>query len=422
MTVVWAIVAGVGFFALIMASIALHEVGHLVPAKIFGVRVPKYFVGFGKTLWSTRRGETEYGIKLLPLGGYVRLMGMYPPATSRPKGRLGQMADNAREAEWSEVTATDVATHRLFYQKKTWQKLVVMAGGPLMNILLAFLIFLGINLAYGQTQQTLTVAVVTQCLEAVPATCVAPPAKQAGVQVGDTIVALNGTRVSTWRELVGLVRGQGDGELTFTIDRPGTGQLVLSPVHGVFRQLADLDDPSKTVTAGFAGMSSATAVVRVGPVGTAKDMWTMTTQSVKALATFPAKVFMTAYDLVTGKPRDVNGPLSVIGASVAASELATTDQLTLSGRIASYFSLLGGVNLFVAILNLVPLLPFDGGHIAGALWEALRRGWARLVRRPDPGFVDTARLLPVAYVVGAFLMITGVILVLADIISPIRIF
>ena len=422
MTVVWAIVAGVGFFALIMASIALHEVGHLVPAKIFGVRVPKYFVGFGKTLWSTRRGETEYGVKLLPLGGYVRLMGMYPPATSAPKGRLGQLADGAREAEWSEITATDVATNRLFYQKKTWQKLIVMAGGPLMNILLAFLIFLGINLGYGQTQQTLTVAVVTPCLEVAPATCVAPPAKQAGVQVGDTIVALNGTRVSTWRELVGLLRGQGDGELRFTIDRPGTGELVLLPVHGVFRQLADLDDPSKTVTVGFAGMSSATAVVRVGPVGTAKDMWTMTTQSVKALATFPAKVFMTAYDLVTGKPRDVNGPLSVIGASVAAGELATTDQLTQSGRIASYFSLLGGVNLFVAILNLVPLLPFDGGHIAGAVWEALRRGWARLVRRPDPGFVDTARLLPVAYVVGAFLMITGVILVLADIISPIRIF
>jgi membrane-associated protease RseP (regulator of RpoE activity) len=421
-TVVWAVLAGVGFFALIMASIALHEVGHLVPAKIFGVRVPKYFVGFGKTLWSTRRGETEYGLKLLPLGGYVRLMGMYPPAKTHRSGRLAELAEGAREAEWSEITATDVATNRLFYQKKTWQKLIVMFGGPLMNILLAFLIFLGINLAYGQTQQTLTVAVVTQCLETAPATCVAPPAKQAGLQVGDTIVAFNGNQVSTWRELVGRVRGQGDGELTFTVDRPGTGQLVLPTVHGVLRQLTDLDDPSKSVTAGFAGMSSATTVVRVGPVGTAKDMWTMTTQSVKALATFPAKVFVTAYDLVTGKPRDVNGPLSVIGASVAASELATTDQLTQSGRIASYFSLLGGVNLFVAILNLVPLLPFDGGHIAGALWEALRRAWARLVRRPDPGFVDTARLLPVAYVVGAFLMITGVILVLADIISPIRIF
>lgn len=422
MTLLWAVLAGIGFFALIMASIALHEVGHLVPAKIFGVRVPKYFVGFWKTLWSTRRGETEYGIKLLPLGGYVRLMGMYPPTTTGRTGRLAELADGAREAEWSDITATDVATNRLFYQKKTWQKLIIMAGGPAMNILLAFLIFLGINLAYGQPQQTLTVASVTQCLEPAPAACVTPPAKQAGVQVGDTILALNGTRVSTWRDLVVIVRAQGEGGLTFTVDRPGQGQVTLPTVHGVLRQLPDLDDPSKTVTAGFAGMSSSTEVVHVGPVGTAQQMWTMTTQSVKALASFPVKVFTTAYDLVTGKPRDVNGPLSVIGASVAASELATTDQLTLSSRIASYFSLLGGVNLFVAILNLVPLLPFDGGHIAGALWEALRRGWAKLFRRPDPGFVDTARLLPVAYVVGAFLMIAGAVLVIADIISPIRIF
>lgn len=422
MTIVWAVLAGIGFFALIMASIALHEVGHLVPAKIFGVRVPKYFVGFWKTLWSTRRGETEYGIKLLPLGGYVRLMGMYPPAKEGRTGRLAEFADGAREAEWADITATDVATNRLFYQKKTWQKLIIMAGGPAMNILLAFLIFLGINLAYGQPQQTLTVAAVTQCLDAAPATCVAPPAKQAGVQVGDTILALNGTSVSTWRDLVVLVRAQGEGGLTFTVDRPGQGQVTLPTVHGVLRQLSDLDDPNKTVTAGFAGMSSTTTVVHAGPVGTAQQMWTMTTQSVKALASFPVKVFTTAYDMVTGKPRDVNGPLSVIGASVAASELATTDQLTLSSRIASYFSLLGGVNLFVAILNLVPLLPFDGGHIAGALWEALRRGWAKVFRRPDPGFVDTARLLPVAYVVGAFLMIAGAVLVVADIISPIRIF
>lgn len=422
MTVVWSILAGLAFFALIMVSIALHEVGHLVPAKIFGVRVPKYFVGFGKTLWSTRRGETEYGLKLLPLGGYVRLMGMYPPGRPGRKGRLAELADSAREVEWSEITATDVATRRLFYQKRPWQKLIIMAGGPLMNLLLAFLIFLGINLAYGQTQQTLTVAAVTSCLDAAPAACVEPPAKQAGVQVGDTLVALDGQRVSSWRELVGLIRAHGDAPLTFTVDRPGVGEVVLPTVPGVVRQLADLDDPSKTVTAGFAGMSSAATRVRVGPVGTAKDMWILTTQSVKALAMFPVNVFTTAYDLVTGAPRDANGPLSVIGASVAASELATTDQLTTSSRIASYFSLLGSVNLFVAILNLVPLLPFDGGHIAGAVWEALRRAAARIAKRPDPGFVDTARLLPVAYVVGAFLILTGVILILADIISPIRIF
>ena len=422
MTVVWAVLAGLGFFALIMASIALHEVGHLVPAKLFGVKVPMYFVGFGKRIWSFRRGETEYGIKWLLLGGYVRLVGMYPPGDAGRKGRLAEWADEAREAERDDITATDIRAGRLFYQKKTWQKLVIMAGGPVMNILLAFFIFLGINLTYGQQQQTLSIATVTDCLSPAPAACVAPPAKQAGIQVGDTVVALNGTSVTSWRDLVVLVRAEGQGPLTFTVDRPGQGRITLPTVHGVLRQVADLNDPTKTVTAGFAGMSSGVATVKVGPVGTAEGMWTMTTQSVSALITFPQKVFTTGYDLVTGKPRDVTGPISVVGASVVASEIATTNQLTLGSRIASYFSLLGAVNLFVAILNLVPLLPFDGGHIAGALWEALRRALARLFRRPAYGFFDTARLLPVAYVVGAFLAIAGVILVVADIVSPIRIF
>ncbi len=422
MTIVWAILAGLGFFALMMASIALHEVGHLVPAKLFGVKVPMYFVGFGKRIWSFRRGETEYGIKWLLLGGYVRLVGMYPPGRPGRKGRLAELADSAREAEADDITETDIRTGRLFYQKKTWQKLIIMVGGPAMNILLAFFIFLGINLAYGQQQQTLGIASVSDCIDPAPAACVAPPAKQAGVQVGDTIVALNGTTVTTWRELVVLVRAQGDGTLAFTVNRPGQGQVTLPTVHGVLHQVADLNDPSKTVTAGFAGMSSGITTVHVGPVGTVQGMWTMTTQSVTALASFPQKVFTTGYNLVTGKPRDANGPLSVVGASVAASEIATTNQLTLGSRIASYFSLLGSVNLFVAILNLVPLLPFDGGHIAGALWEALRRGLARLFKRPAYGFFDTARLLPVAYVVGAFLAIAGLVLVVADIVSPIRIF
>jgi membrane-associated protease RseP (regulator of RpoE activity) len=421
-TIVWAILAGLGFFALMMASIALHEVGHLVPAKLFGVKVPMYFVGFGKRIWSFRRGETEYGIKWLLLGGYVRLVGMYPPGRPGRKGRLAELADSAREAEADDITETDIRTGRLFYQKKTWQKLIIMVGGPAMNILLAFFIFLGINLAYGQQQQTLGIASVSDCIDPAPAACVAPPAKQAGVQVGDTIVALNGTTVTTWRELVVLVRAQGDGTLAFTVNRPGQGQVTLPTVHGVLHQVADLKDPSKTVTAGFAGMSSGITTVHVGPVGTVQGMWTMTTQSVTALASFPQKVFTTGYNLVTGKPRDANGPLSVVGASVAASEIATTNQLTLGSRIASYFSLLGSVNLFVAILNLVPLLPFDGGHIAGALWEALRRGLARLFKRPAYGFFDTARLLPVAYVVGAFLAIAGLVLVVADIVSPIRIF
>src|SRR3954469_23893109 len=127
------------FFALVMASIALHEVGHLVPGKIFGVKTTQYFVGFGKNLWSRRVGETEYGFKAFPLGGYVRFIGMYPPAKDRPDqvrsartGIFQSLADSARAAEWETIRPEDVG--RLFYEKKTWQKLVIMAGGPTMNL------------------------------------------------------------------------------------------------------------------------------------------------------------------------------------------------------------------------------------------------------------------------------------------------
>lgn len=148
----------------------------------------------------------------------------------------------------------------------------------------------------------------------------------------------------------------------------------------------------------------------------------MTKQSVVALASFPVRTWNVAVDLVTGQPRDVNSPLSILGASRVAGEISTTDELTVADKAASYLSLLGAVNLFVAILNLVPLLPLDGGHVAGALWEALRRGFARLTGRPDPGPVDTAKGLPLTYLVGGFLLLVGVVLIAADVISPIKLF
>ena len=421
MNILLMIVAAIGLFVLILVSIALHEVGHMVPAKRFGVRVSQYFVGFGKTIWSKQVGETEYGLKLIPLGGYVRLVGMFPPESKRRTGRLAQIANEARAPEWETITPDDVRDQRLFYQKKTWQKLIVMFGGPFMNILLAYGIFLGINQFHGQLQSTLQIKSVVACVTEAPAACVESPAKAAGAQPGDTIVAFNGQPVSRWSDLVTLVRANGSGTVRLTVDRGGQ-RIDLTPVPGAVRAMAALDDPTKTVEAGFVGVQPNSALVRVGPVQTAIDMWDLTRQSVVALIGFPAKVITTAYDLVTGKPRDVNGPISVVGASRAAGEIATTERLTTQSRIASYFSLLAGVNLFVALLNLVPLLPFDGGHIAGALWEGLRRAVSRLLRRRDPGYVDTARLLPVAYVVGGFLLFAGAVLIVADIISPVRIF
>lgn len=428
MTVVAMIGFALLFFALVMASIALHEIGHLVPAKLFGIKVTEYFVGFGKKLWSTRRGETEYGVKAIPLGGYVRLVGMYPPAkvSDTPPGWLTRLADDARSYEYDTITEADRG--RLFYEKKTWQKVIVMAGGPAMNILLAFLIFLGLNLTHGTFQPTLTVDSVSDCVVAADRenpTCgpddPATPARQMGIEEDDVLLSFNGTPLTGWEQMGDLIRDNRDQVAVVQVQRDGA-TVTLPEAHTVLNHVADRLDPTKTVEAGFLGVSPSYERVYGGPVATAEQMWTMTKQSVVALSTFPVRIYHTAADLVTGQPRDPNGPLSIVGASIVAGEIGMTDQLDGGSRVATWFSLLGSVNLFVALLNLVPLVPFDGGHIAGAIYEWLKRRVARLAGKADPGPVDTAKMLPVVYVVGGFLLLGGVVLIVADVLSPIRLF
>lgn len=433
MDIVIYIAGAVLFFALVMASIALHEVGHLVPGKIFGVKITQYFVGFGRTIWSRRKGETEYGIKLIPLGGYVRLVGMFPPAPGADgrvrrysTGPFRSIADNARAAEYETIGPEDDG--RLFYQKKSWQKLIIMAGGPVMNIILAFVILLGVTGIYGVYRTQPVVSRVQECM--VPAdapdttSCVGrpdTPAKLAGLQAGDRIVAFNGATINNWDEMSSAIRANLAEPAQIVVERNGQ-RVDLRPVNTVVSGVPDVWDPSKRVAAGFLGIEPTVLRQRGGPIAVVRDMWKMTEQTAYALVRFPAKVYYTAANLVTGKPRDIYGPMSILGASRAAGEVAATDQLVSADKVATLFSLLGSVNLFVALFNFVPLLPLDGGHIAGALYEALKRALARVFRRPDPGHVDTAKMLPVAYVVGAAIALSGVVLITADIIDPIRLF
>ena len=427
MTAVLVVAFAVLFFALIMASIALHEVGHLVPAKLFGVKVTQYFVGFGKTLWSRTKGDTEFGVKAVPLGGYVRLVGMYPP--ERPVARpnwLTRLADQARRYEYEEITPADDG--RLFYQKKTWQKIIIMLGGPAMNILLAFLIFLGINVFHGVYQPTLEVAHVSECAiraDREDQTCTdadpLTPAKAAGIRVGDTLVSFNGVALTSWEQMGDLIRANRDAPATVVVERGGA-EVALPTVNTVLNHVPDRLDPTTYVEAGFLGVSPNQELVHGGPVATVQQMWTLTKQSAVALASFPVRVYAVAADLVTGQPRDPNSPVSIVGASRVAGEIGASDQLGVGDKAATWFSLLGSVNLFVALLNLVPLLPLDGGHVAGALYEWLRRLAARLRGRTDPGPVDTAKALPLTYVVGGFLLIGGAVLIVADLVSPIQLF
>jgi membrane-associated protease RseP (regulator of RpoE activity) len=420
------------FFALVMASIGLHEIGHLVPGKLCGVKTTQYFVGFGRTLWSRRRGETEYGLKAVPFGGYVRFVGMFPPSKDRPgqvrAGRTGlfqSIADNARAAEWYDIRPEDDG--RLFYQKKSWQKVIIMAGGPTMNLLLAFVILLGVTATYGVNRSQLTVAAVPECIVAADApdrSCAgkpASPAAQSGIRPGDTVVAFNGQPVSSWEDVSSRIRANLDQVAAITVLRDGQ-RVELTPVRTAITGVPDRFDPAKRVPAGFFGVQPVIERERGGPLVVLQDMWGMTQQTAVALLAFPVKVYNTAYNLVTGQPRDVYGPMSILGASRAAGEIAATDKITAPAKIASLFMVLGSVNLFVALFNFVPLLPLDGGHIAGALYEALKRALARLLRRPDPGHVDTAKMLPVAYLVGAVIAVSGVVLIVADVFDPIRLF
>ena len=424
------------FFLGLMASIALHEVGHMWPAKKFGVKVTEYFVGFGRRVWSVRRGETEYGVKAVPLGGYVKLVGMLPPGKgdrtdadhpSRVRasntGMFTQLVADARAAEYELVRPGD--EDRLFYRKPWWQKLVIMSGGPLMNVVIATGLFAVLIMGIGVPgNPTLTVETVSDCV--VPAdrqeqTCQpgdpVSPAREAGLRPGDVITTFNGDEVADWDELTALIRDNDEGDAVIGIERDGEPQDLTTNTTVSTREV--LDDPQAFVEVGFLGVSPTQPYVRGSPVDVARTMGSLLQATGAALLDMPERMVGVAQSAV-GAEREQDSPMSVVGASRVAGELVTDERSPWTARVSDVVGLLAGVNLFIAVFNFLPILPLDGGHIAGALYEALRRGWARLLGRPDPGYFDVGRLLPVAYAFGLLLFVMGVLLVWTDIVNPVR--
>ena len=426
-------VLGVVVFAVgVAASIGLHEVGHMVPAKKFGVKVTQYFVGFGRTVWSTRRGETEYGLKAIPLGGYVKLVGMLPPAKDDPLGRpresntgmFTQLISDARNAEAELVQPGD--EDRLFYRLPWWKKVIVMAGGPTVNLVIAFLLFAGIFGFYGVTEPTTTVGTVSQCVittEEQGRDCTAAdeasPAAVAGIRPGDRILTFNGQAVTDWEQMVRLIQANEDGRATVGIERDGQDLTVQTST--AVNTVRSVDDREVVVEAGFLGVTPTQVREQRGLLFTAEQMGVMTWDVTQALVTLPAKVFDVALAVVGVEERADDSPVSIVGAGRVAGEVTSDQTSPAVDRLVFLVGLLASLNLFVGMFNFIPLLPLDGGHIAGALYEGLRRGVARARGRPDPGFVDVAKLLPVAYVVGVSLLIMGLILITADIVVPIQV-
>ncbi|MDX6235356.1 MAG: hypothetical protein QOG10_171 [Kribbellaceae bacterium] len=432
-------VLGVVLFVLgILISVGLHEAGHMLPAKVFGMKVSQFFVGFGRTVWSFKRGETEYGIKLIPAGGFVRIIGMMPPSKNSQDpagplrvrkantGPIQSMVENARSAEYETIEPEDDG--RLFYQKVWWKKLIVMASGPLVNVAIAFVLFAGLFMLYGTSVAQTTVATVTDCV--VPASQASAnrqcqpgdkvsPAKQAGFQVGDKILSFNGTAIHSWDELTPLIRANTDKPATIVVERKG--QQTTLHTSTILNQVYENATSDKLVSVGFLGVSPEQKVERQSFGFVVDKMGVMTVGTVQALGNFPQKLVGVAKSIVGGQ-RDQNSPMSVVGASRVAGEVASNNALSGGERIAFLVSLLASLNLFLALFNFIPLLPLDGGHMIGAIWEGIRRGFAKIAGRPDPGYVDVAKLLPLAYVAASFIVVMGVLLVIADIVNPIKLF
>jgi membrane-associated protease RseP (regulator of RpoE activity) len=423
---------GVVLFVIgVAVSIALHEVGHMYPAKKFGVKVTQYFVGFGSTIWSVKRGETEYGIKSIPLGGYVKLVGMLPPEKAADPhevratntGMFSQLVADARHAEYEHVGDEDL--DRLFYRKPWWQKLIVMAGGPMVNVAIAVVLFTIVIVGFGLLRPTTTVQAVSDCAisDAEAGRACTPedpqtPASKIGLQRGDEFVSFNGTAVTSWEQLSRLIRANGDREADIVVDRDGT--MIESRVATSVVARASLDDPERTEKVGFLGVEPVQRYVRQGP-GTVLDvMGSQISATAAAIWHLPSRM-VEVTKAAFGADRPADGPISVVGASRVAGELVTVDEPTWGERASRLLTLLASLNLFLALFNFIPLLPLDGGHIAGALWEAIRRGWAKVRGAPDPGYVDVARMLPIAYGVGAVLIVMSVVLIYADIVNPVRI-
>jgi membrane-associated protease RseP (regulator of RpoE activity) len=419
---------GVVLFALgIAVSIMLHEAGHMVTAKRFGMKVTQYFVGFGPTLWSFRRGETEYGVKAIPAGGFVKIVGMTP---LEDDGAL-QPAEE----------------HRAFWRGKLWKRTVVLSAGSVTHFVLGIIllytaaVFTGVpNPAFDKAAanpdaQPAVVGAVSPCLQAYSAAdpngtraCrpsdPVSPAKAAGLRTGDRLVSLAGKPIRTWGDLKNATKTAKPGPATVGYERAGQRHSVVVRLTAVRHAVGGTAAHPQLVTAPMLGVSlgGPPQFRTFGPVEavgrTASFTGSLFTGTFAAIGSFPGKI-PKLVDALTGHQRDPNGPISVVGASRAGGEVLAHGG---SQGPTLFLLILASLNIFIGIFNLFPLLPLDGGHIAIAWFERVRAWWAARRGRPDPGRVDYTKLLPVTYAVMLIFGSISLLTIAADIVNPIDLF
>ncbi len=422
-------------------SIALHEIGHLVPAKLFGVKVTQYMIGFGRTLFSVKRGETEYGLKAIPLGGYISMIGMFPPGKEGGSGRnattgfMQAMVQDARSS--SAETVGEGEEGRTFYRLPVWKRIVIMFGGPFMNLLIAVVLFGVLLMGFGTAQASTTIGSVSQCVQPTTSTsqtCGADakqaPAAAAGLKPGDTIVSIDGTKISSWKQATVIIRDSADVPLRVVVRRDGQDRtMVLTPMTNTVARLdangqaiKAADGSMETVKAGFVGIGAEEKLVPQPITSVLPAVGAQTSAVVGVVIHLPQRMVDVWNAAFGSAPRDPNGPLSLVGVGRAAGELTALNGVPVVDKVYSMIGILASLNIALFVFNLIPLLPLDGGHIAGALWEGFRRSIAKLFKRRDPGPVDMAKLMPLTMAVVVVLGGMSLLLMYADIVKPVNLF
>ena len=369
------------FVVALLLSVMVHEFGHYITARKYGMWVSEFFVGFGKRIWSVQRGETEFGVKAIPAGGYCKIEGM-SPNDEMPVGQ----------------------EDRAFYKASSGKKLVVLGAGSFLHFVLGFVLLFTLFAGIG-TNQVLPVI-----YEVVPNSA----AQAAGIQVGDEIVSINGKRVTEWYKDVEVIRQSQGRELSLVLNRNGEEIAVTASAR-----LTDLDGTKRYVL----GIVNDVGLKRSGLLVSIRNSATVTksflVESVKSLGKLPEKIPALWGATVRGEERDPNGLVGVVGVARVSGEAVGSDKLTVMERLATFVLIIASLNIFVGVFNLLPILPLDGGHMAVAIADSIRAFFARLRGRPRPAPIDVTVLTPITMLVFVVLATLTLLLLVADVINPV---
>ena len=425
-------IAGIVFIVLgIGVSIGIHEIGHLVPAKLFGVKVTRYMIGFGPTLFSKKVGETEYGVKAFPLGGYIAMLGMYPPAKKpeSKKGFFNDMISQARLAHSEHETPKDA--NRKFYQLPVGKRMIIMLGGPFMNLVLGVVLTSIALTGFGIYQSSLTIEQVSICLDNKSVDCPVSeqtPAHIAGLKAGDQVVSVAGQPATDWSQIRDLLTATPTAE--FEVLR--SGQLEKFTVTAVLQQRPQFDSLGSPILDEAGDMVYATQPflgVFLAPERKALPLIQSLEASANSIAQIGQLILRLPQEIIEvtaitfgGGERDPNGPISIVGIGQVAGEVAASDQAGFVDKLATGIQILGSLNFALFVFNMIPLLPLDGGHVAGGIYESIKRRVYKIAGKKDPGPADTALLMPLTYFVFIALLVVSALLITADLVNPISLF